>query len=154
MFAKWILEDGRFAFSDEDNGGIEIEDAYHTALLAAQSQGKRIAANDNGFPVAVDAPAPTAEEIEAAKIKDAEVAVQKILDDAARAEGYDGILSAASYAALPSGAPFQAEGAAFAVWRAQCWEKCYEILAAFKAGTRLEPTVPELLAEMPRLVLP
>jgi hypothetical protein len=133
---------------------VEITGDQHEALLAAESSGKIIQADANGTPIAVDRPAPTAGEIEVAKIAAAETAVQKLLDDAAKAEGYDGILSAASYAALPVGEPFQAEGAAFALWRAKCWARCYEVLAAVKAGTRDEPTIDELLAEMPALVLP
>jgi hypothetical protein len=92
--------------------------------------------------------------IKAAKLKASENAIQKMLDDAAKARGYDNIVTASSYASLPSGEPFQAEGAEFNLWRAKCWAKAYEILAAVEAGLRAEPTIDELLAEMPALVLP
>ena len=45
-------------------------------------------------------------------------AVQNMLDSAAKAKGYDSILSACSYAAYPN--PFQAEGQEFVAWRAWC----------------------------------
>ena len=73
-------------------------------------------------------------------------AVQNMLDSAAKAKGYDSILSACSYAAYPN--PFQAEGQEFVAWRGAVWAKCYEILGEVKAGTRPVPTVSELLAEI------
>jgi len=42
---------------------VEITDAEHASLIAGQSQGKRIVAGSNGFPVLADPPAPTAGEI-------------------------------------------------------------------------------------------
>ena len=73
-------------------------------------------------------------------------AVQNMLDNAAKAKGYDSILSACSYAAYPN--PFQAEGQEFVAWRGAVWAKCYEILGEVGAGTRTAPTVSELLAEL------
>ena len=73
-------------------------------------------------------------------------AVQNMLDNAAKAKGYDSILSACSYAAYPN--PFQAEGQEFVAWRGAVWAKCYEILAEVEAGTRPAPAVPELLTEI------
>lgn len=73
-------------------------------------------------------------------------AVQNMLDSAAKAKGYDSILSACSYAAYPN--PFQAEGQEFVAWRGAVWAKCYEILAEVEAGTRPAPAVPELLTEI------
>lgn len=74
-------------------------------------------------------------------------AVQRHLDAAAQAQGYDGILSAASYAAVAG--PFQIEGTSFAVWRSACWAHCYAVLAEVQGGQRAQPTVAELLAELP-----
>lgn len=78
-------------------------------------------------------------------------AVQADMDAAARAKGYDSILSACSYASVAN--PFQAEGVAFLEWRSACWAACYGILAAVQAGERPAPTAVELLAELPVLVL-
>ena len=79
-------------------------------------------------------------------------AVQSMLDSAAQARAYDGILSMVSYAgdAHPKFGP---EGAAAEAWRTKCWAKCYEIIAAVESGARPMPTVAELLAEMPALVI-
>jgi hypothetical protein len=83
---------------------------------------------------------------------DYERAVQAHLDAAARGRGYDGILSASSYAATAN--PFQSESQSFLNWRAACWAHCYQALADVQAGTRSMPTIPDLLAELPALVLP
>ena len=79
-------------------------------------------------------------------------AVQNMLDNAAKAKGYDSILSACSYAAYPN--QFQAEGQEFVAWRGAVWAKCYEILAEVEAGVRPAPTVPELLAEIAATTTP
>lgn len=42
---------------------VEISTEEHFALLEGQSQGKRIVADANGYPVLADQPAPTADEI-------------------------------------------------------------------------------------------
>lgn len=91
-------------------------------------------------------------EIEARKsalptVADYAAAVRSHLDTAARARNYDDIVSACSYAGAPN--PFQAEGAAFVAWRGACWAMCYSIMAEVQAGTREQPTIPELLAAIP-----
>ncbi len=93
-------------------------------------------------------PPKTDQEIKAELIK----AVQKHLDDTARARAYDNIVSACSYAAAPN--PFQAESQAFLVWRADCWMYCCQALDAVQSGARQVPTAQELIAELPQLVLP
>jgi hypothetical protein len=77
------------------------------------------------------------------------VAVQALLDSTAQAHHYDDIVSACSYAGAPN--PFQAEGAQFVAWRGNCWAHCYAVLAAVGAGSRAQPSVAELIAEMPSL---
>ncbi len=124
---------------------VHVSAERYAELMALQSSGKRITADESGAPVAVDPPAPT----QAEKCKLAENAIQTMLDGAAQAAGYENIVTASSYASLPAGAPFQAEGADFNLWRANCWAKAYEILGAVQAGARPEPTMDELLAEMP-----
>lgn len=81
-----------------------------------------------------------------------ESAVQTHLDAAAQARGYDNIVSACSYAAATNA--FQAEGVAYLNWRAAVWQYCYQVLAAVQAETRTAPTVTDLIAELPALVLP
>lgn len=79
-------------------------------------------------------------------------AVQRHLDAAAQAKNYDNIVSACSYAAAPN--VFQAEGLAFLAWRAAVWAAGYGILGAVEQQLRPAPTIAELIAELPVLVLP
>ena len=76
-------------------------------------------------------------------------AVQKLLDDMAKAKGYDSMLSAASYAGYVN--PFQAEALSLAEWRSAVWTKCYEVLANVKAETIEAPSIEDLLAQLPTL---
>lgn len=80
-------------------------------------------------------------------------AVQSHLDAAARARGYDGILSAASYAG-DAHPPFNMEGVAFRDWRGAAWATCYTIMADVQGGLRPVPDAATLIAELPALVLP
>lgn len=76
--------------------------------------------------------------------------MQAYMDDAVKARGYDGILSACSY--INTGIErFDSEGAACRMWRSAVWEKCYAILAEVQAGARAVPTVEELINELPKL---
>lgn len=81
-------------------------------------------------------------------------AIQAELDRQAQAKGYDSILSACSYAAQASNAPFQAEGTAFLEWRSDVWSQAYAFLAKVQAGTEALPTPEQAVAQMPALVLP
>ena len=93
------------------------------------------------------APAETPEQI----IEGFKAAIQSTLDEAARAKGYDDIVSACSYAGYPN--VFQSEAIAFGQWRANVWAYGYAELDKVMAGTRQVPTIPEILAELPALVL-
>lgn len=79
-------------------------------------------------------------------------AVQTHLDSTARADGWDSIYTASLRAAFPG--PWQAKGVAYATWMDSCWMKCHDVQAAVAAGIRPIPTVTELVAELPSLVLP
>ena len=94
------------------------------------------------------APAKTPAQI----IEGFKAAIQSTLDEAARANGYDDIVSACSYAGYEN--VFQAEAVAFGQWRANVWAYGYAELDKVIAGTRPVPTIPEILAELPALVLP
>ena len=81
-----------------------------------------------------------------------ETAVQKHLDEAARAKGYAGVLSACSYA--PSlNQRFGPEGVAFVRWRDAVWAYCYQAMNDVQAGVRAAPTTDRLIAELPALVI-
>lgn len=91
---------------------------------------------------------PTQDEIKESFI----IAIQNLLDSKAREKKYDNILSACSYAGYPN--VFRSEGEAFGTWMAMCWQKGYQILADAESGVIGMPTIEEVLAEMPILVLP
>lgn len=80
-------------------------------------------------------------------------AVQKHLDDTAKMRGYDGILSACTYA-TDTHPPFKAEGQACVDWRGAVWGACYTIMAAVQAGNHAMPTEASLIAELPVMVWP
>lgn len=87
-------------------------------------------------------------------VVDYQATIQRHMDEAARAAGYDDIKAAVTYADEPAVPRFQAEGQAFRTWRSLCWAYGYEQLAAVEAGTRPQPTVAQFLAELPPLDLP
>jgi hypothetical protein len=106
-------------------------------------------AGDYGPITAYVAPIQTPEQIIASLTS----TVQAHLDSAAKASGYDGILSAASYAG-DSHPPFNIEGVAFRDWRGAVWAACYGIMADVQNGSRSIPDASILIAELPALVLP
>lgn len=50
MFALWVEEDGRFAFAEEDNGGVPIDDDVYRELFAGQERGLQIVKGADGLP--------------------------------------------------------------------------------------------------------
>lgn len=80
-------------------------------------------------------------------------AIQSMLDAKARERNYDGILSACTYA-TSTFPKFAAEGQACVAWRDAVWSQCYAILGAVQAGQRAQPTIEQVIAEMPALVWP
>ena len=81
------------------------------------------------------------------------IAVQEHLDSWARERGYDGILSACSYAASTD-PRFGPEGRAAVAARDATWAACYLILGAVEAGTLTVPTEESLISELPPLAWP
>lgn len=132
---------------------VEITAEQHAQLLADQSAGATIQPDQDGFPVAVFPPPPTPEQIEVATIAELTATVQLHLDTKARERNYDNILSLCTYA-TSTNPTFAAEGQAGLNWRDACWTKCYEVMAAVKAGIRTTPTSEELIAELPVLIWP
>lgn len=74
--------------------------------------------------------------------------VQAYLDSTAQTHNYDNILSLCTYA-TSTNEKFRREGQAGVEWRDAVWAKCYAILDEIKAGTRPQPTVEQLIAELP-----
>lgn len=129
-------------YSDEANyavppsGAVAVTDAQGE-LLRHRFAGMALV---NGEVVAAT---PTEMEISAAMT----IAVQAHLDAAARALGYDNIVSACSYAGVAN--PYQAESQSFIVWRGAVWAYCYQVRANVLANLRTAPTEAELIAELP-----
>ncbi|MFJ2990381.1 tail fiber assembly protein [Collimonas sp. NPDC087041] len=63
MYAKFIDKDRRFAFSETDNGGVEITPEMYEQLFDAQGSGAEIHPDKNGYPMAVFPPPPTDEDL-------------------------------------------------------------------------------------------
>jgi hypothetical protein len=128
---------------------VEITTEEHQAMLEGQSMGKRIVADENGYPILQDPPPPAPEQI----IAQYTAGVQAHLDTFARARNYDGIMSAATYATsqVPK---FKAEGQYAVEARDNTWAAAYELLAEVEAGTRPMPTLGEVIAALPALVWP
>jgi uncharacterized membrane protein YgcG len=80
-------------------------------------------------------------------------AVQEHVDATARGRGYDSGVSLASYAGSAV-ATWAAEAAAFVGWRDAVWVYVYAQLAAVQAEEREQPTVAELIAELPVIAWP
>jgi len=77
-----------------------------------------------------------------------QAAVQAVLDSNAQRLGYDGILSAASYAG-DQNSTFGSQGTALKNWRSAVWAKCYAALAQVQAGTMPQPTTQALVVMLP-----
>lgn len=54
MYAKWVQDEGRFGFSNVDNGGVEITKEEYNSLLAGNSEGKLISKGPDGRPALTD----------------------------------------------------------------------------------------------------
>ena len=76
------------------------------------------------------------------------------IDSQAQSLGYDNVATAVTYADEPAVPKFQQEGLALRAWRSQVWASCYSILADVEAGNRPEPTLEDLIAELPAFVAP
>ena len=76
-----------------------------------------------------------------------ESVIQSHIDSQAQSLGYDGIVSACSYAGYIN--EFQTEAVELGVWRSAVWTKAYQVQADVEAGTIPMPTVDELIAMLP-----
>lgn len=92
---------------------------------------------------------PTQEEIQ----KQMTDAIQRRLDAFAMTRGYDGVLSAASYA-TSTNETYRTEGQYCVQARDDTWAAAYAILADVMAGLRPMPTLEEVMAELPDLQWP
>lgn len=67
MYALYVEDDRRFAFSERDNGGTRITSEEHAELMLAQATGKIVVRGNGGHPVAIDAPGPSLDHVRTAK---------------------------------------------------------------------------------------
>jgi len=77
--------------------------------------------------------------------------IQSHLDSEAQSKGYDSIFTAVTYADEPANLTFQTEGQALRAWRSNVWASCYAMLAEWEAGNITEPTIDEVLAQLPQV---
>ena len=82
---------------------------------------------------------------------DVSKAIQKLLDDTAKAHRYDDMKSVRSYTGFDN--PFRDECIAMAKWAANCWIYAGELEASVRSGARSMPTIEEVLAELPLLTI-
>lgn len=133
-------------FYDDDineipESAVEITDSEWQTLLEAQSNGKIISTDKNGFPVAIDPPTPDKEQT----IKIISNAIQKALDDGAKSWGYTNMVYAASYAASTN-PQYAADAAALIQWRDDVWDWAYPKYAGVTPGETPE----EFMVDMPK----
>ena len=83
--------------------------------------------------------------------KQAEQAIQSHINSVVTSRGYDNENSIAKY--LVDGNPFYAECKAISLWIGNVWVYAHQVQADVMAGTRTMPTIEELIAELPALVV-
>ena len=84
------------------------------------------------------------------QIKVYENAVQAHLDATAQTRGYDNTYTCLSYTTSKD-ETWLRESLAFSEWRDSVWRKAHEILNAFKVGAIPQPTVEEVIAQLPKI---
>lgn len=128
---------------------VEITAEEHAALLAGQSEGKRIVADENGYPVMADPPTLSHAQL----VQQFDQALTSYLDVTAQARRYDNRITCALRAGYTG--PFQAEGQAFATWMDGCNALAYQWLAEIEAGTRpMFASTDEFISALPEMVWP
>lgn len=86
-------------------------------------------------------------------VDDYEDAIQAHVDDAARSKLFRDGVTLASYASSTNPA-WASEAQAFVAWRDQVWAYAYQELAAVMSGERRQPTVAEIVGELPAISWP
>lgn len=86
-------------------------------------------------------------------LADYENAIQAHVDGAARSKQFRDGVTLASYVASTN-SQWAGEAGAFVAWRDAVWGYAYAELAKVQAGQRAQPTVTEVLAELPAIAWP
>lgn len=84
---------------------------------------------------------------------DYETAIQERVDDVARSRQFRDGVTLASYI-NSTNAQWAAEALAFVAWRDAVWAYAYTELAKVEAGQRPQPSVKDILAELPPINWP
>ena len=120
------------------------------------SDGSEHVINELGIPMPNDAlrekPTPP-DTISEPTQADYEGAIQAMLDEAAKTKLYADGTSLATYT-NSTNAQWASEAERFIAWRDAVWSYAYEQLAAVQAGERSQPTVEDILDELPQLTWP
>ena len=93
---------------------------------------------------------PTQEELVRQRIDEIKVSVQNVLDAKAHEQEYDDGFTLATYATSTK-ERYRNQANQFIAWRDNVWDKCYEILNAFRSGEIEMPTVEYVLERLPNL---
>lgn len=100
---------------------------------------------------------PTDQELHDAKVKLIENGIDTHIDNTAAAKGY-GTNSMSPTAACVAYTgydnPYRIEAEAFAVWKASIWPIVFQIQSDYEAGSRPEPAIDDIIAEIPEIVWP
>ena len=86
-------------------------------------------------------------------VDDYEEAVQNFLDDSVMAKGYDSVYTCLSYKGDPDPI-FSAEADAVLTWRSTVWRTAQGILNRWMQGEIEQPTIQEVIAQLPTLTWP
>lgn len=156
MIGYYALAPDRIA-RDPIAGGIEItgEQYQHALEALCDPDDKRvIVISDGVFTLAEPSvPEPEPQPEPAPTQDDYTFAIQAVVDQSARAKNYTDGVSLASYDA--STVPVWAtEAATFIAWRDAVWTYAYAEMAKVLGGQRQQPTVAELLSELPQIQWP
>ena len=127
---------------------VEISTEDHAELLEEQSQGKRIVADKDGFPVLQDPPPPTQAEI----VAQYESALDAHIDSVAHQYRYQDRFSFATRAGYVG--PYQSEAIAFAQWMDSCNVQAFALLESVIAGEIEMPSIEGFIASLPEFILP
>lgn len=129
------------------DGSIKITEEEREALIHDSATGLEVPIGTRRYingKVAIHV-----EEIPLAdSIKALQTGVQNWLDATVQANGYDSIVSCASYSASVN-ATFKAEATAAIAWRDAVWSACYAQFNAMTDSTAL-PTIDVLIASLPQ----
>lgn len=88
-----------------------------------------------------------------ATAEDYQRAIQQHVDATAASRGYNDGAAIAGYAASTVPA-WAAEASAFIAWRDSVWLYAYQELAKVEGGQRAQPSVAELVGELPAITWP